>query len=87
VHVLRNVNLTIEPRTYVAFVGASRCGKSTAIRLIERFYDPFSGHIQLDVQDISKLNAPEYRKYVSLVSQEPMLYAGTTKFNILFGAV
>lgn len=42
--------------------------------------------IQLDGQDISKLNVQEYRKHIALVSQEPTLYAGTIRFNILLGA-
>jgi ATP-binding cassette subfamily B (MDR/TAP) protein 1 len=86
VRVLRGLNLTIEPGTYVALVGASGCGKSTAIQLIERFYDPLAGQVYLDGQDISKMNIQEYRKHIALVSQEPTLYAGTVKFNILLGA-
>jgi ATP-binding cassette subfamily B (MDR/TAP) protein 1 len=86
VRVLRGLNLTIEPGTYVALVGASGCGKSTAIQLIERFYDPLAGHVFLDGQDVAKMNIQEYRKHIALVSQEPTLYAGTVKFNILLGA-
>lgn len=86
VRVLRGLTLSIEPGTYVALVGASGCGKSTAIQLVERFYDPLAGHVYLDGQDISTLNIQEYRKHVALVSQEPTLYAGTVRFNILLGA-
>jgi ATP-binding cassette subfamily B (MDR/TAP) protein 1 len=87
VRVLRGLNLTIEPGTYVALVGASGCGKSTTIQLVERFYDPLAGHVYLDGQDVATLNIQEYRKNVALVSQEPTLYAGTVKFNILLGAI
>ncbi|KAJ2986445.1 hypothetical protein NUW54_g9766 [Trametes sanguinea] len=86
VRVLRNLNLTVEPGTYVALVGASGCGKSTTIQLIERFYDPLAGTVYLDEQPITKLNVAEYRKHIALVSQEPTLYAGTIRFNILLGA-
>jgi ATP-binding cassette subfamily B (MDR/TAP) protein 1 len=86
VRVLRGLNLTIEPGTYVALVGASGCGKSTTIQLVERFYDPLAGHVYLDGQDIATMNIQEYRKNVALVSQEPTLYAGTVRFNILLGA-
>ncbi|KAG6331124.1 hypothetical protein ID866_7968 [Astraeus odoratus] len=86
VRVLRGMNLTVEPGTYVALVGASGCGKSTVIQLIERFYDPLVGQILLDGQAINEYNIQEYRKQIALVSQEPTLYAGTIRFNILLGA-
>ncbi|KAG8874984.1 GTPase-activating protein [Tulasnella sp. 331] len=86
VRVLRNMNLVIEPGTYVALVGASGCGKSTVIQMIERFYDPLAGRVLLDGVDISTLNIQDYRKELALVSQEPTLYAGTIRFNILLGA-
>ncbi|KAL1951601.1 hypothetical protein VTO73DRAFT_750 [Trametes versicolor] len=84
--VLRGLNITVEPGTYVALVGASGCGKSTTVQLIERFYDPLSGTIYLDGQRITELNVSEYRKNIALVSQEPNLYAGTVRFNVLLGA-
>ncbi|KAI0697870.1 P-loop containing nucleoside triphosphate hydrolase protein [Cytidiella melzeri] len=86
VRVLRDLNLVVEPGTYVALVGASGCGKSTTIQLVERFYDPLAGTVLLDGQDIKELNVTEYRKNIALVSQEPTLYAGTVRFNILLGA-
>lgn len=84
--VLRGLSLQAESGSYVALVGASGCGKSTAVQLIERFYDPSSGEILLDDQPISQINISEYRKHIALVSQEPTLYAGTIRFNILLGA-
>ncbi|KAH8078408.1 multidrug resistance protein 1 [Cristinia sonorae] len=86
VRVLRGLNLTVEPGTYVALVGASGCGKSTTIQLIERFYDPLAGTVYIDDHPINELNVSEYRKNIALVSQEPTLYAGTVRFNILLGA-
>ncbi|KAF8895324.1 P-loop containing nucleoside triphosphate hydrolase protein [Infundibulicybe gibba] len=87
VRVLRDLSLQVEPGTYIALVGASGSGKSTVIQLIERFYDPLAGEIYLDNERITDLNIQEYRKQMALVSQEPTLYAGTIRFNILLGAI
>ncbi|KII86803.1 hypothetical protein PLICRDRAFT_43464 [Plicaturopsis crispa FD-325 SS-3] len=87
VHVLRGLSLVAEPGTYIALVGASGSGKSTVIQLIERFYDPVAGQVYLDEERITDLNIQEYRKQLALVSQEPTLYSGTIRFNILLGAV
>jgi ATP-binding cassette subfamily B (MDR/TAP) protein 1 len=87
VRVLRDFSVTVEPGTFVALVGASGSGKSTIIQLIERFYDPLAGQIYLDGENITELNLQEYRKQLALVSQEPTLYAGTVRFNILLGAI
>ncbi|KAJ5913074.1 Leptomycin B resistance protein [Penicillium tannophilum] len=83
--VLRGLNLTVEPGQYVALVGASGCGKSTTIALLERFYDPLVGGVFADGKEISSLNLPEYRSFLALVSQEPTLYQGTIRENILLG--
>jgi len=84
--VLKNLSLTVEPGSFVAIVGPSGSGKSTTIQLIERFYNPTSGDIYLDDHEISSLNITAYRQCMALVSQEPTLYAGTIRFNILLGA-
>jgi ATP-binding cassette, subfamily B (MDR/TAP), member 1 len=84
--VLRGLNLTVKPGQYVALVGASGCGKSTTIALLERFYDPLAGGVYIDGKEISSLNLNEYRSFLSLVSQEPTLYQGTIKENVLLGA-
>jgi len=84
--VLRGLNLTIKPGQYVALVGTSGCGKSTIIALMERFYDPLEGGVYVDEREISRLNVSEYRSHLALVSQEPTLYQGTIKENILLGA-
>ncbi|KAI1173774.1 ABC transporter [Nemania sp. FL0916] len=83
--VLRGLNLTVRPGQYVALVGASGCGKSTTIALLERFYDPLSGGVFIDGKEISSINIKQYRSYIALVSQEPTLYQGTIKENILLG--
>lgn len=84
--VLRGLDLIVKPGQYVALVGASGCGKSTTIALLERFYDPLVGGIFVDGKEISSLNISDYRSHIALVSQEPTLYQGTVKENILLGA-
>lgn len=84
--VLRGLNLTVKPGQYVALVGASGCGKSTTIALLERFYDPLAGGVYIDGKEISRLNINEYRGFLALVSQEPTLYQGTIRENVLLGA-
>ncbi|KAI0429203.1 ABC transporter [Xylaria sp. FL1042] len=84
--VLRGLNLTVRPGQYIALVGASGCGKSTTIALLERFYDPLSGGVFVDGKEISTLNVNQYRSFIALVSQEPTLYQGTIKENIVLGS-
>ncbi|KAJ4987038.1 ABC transporter [Stagonosporopsis vannaccii] len=80
--VLSNLNLQVAPGQFAALVGASGCGKSTTISLLERFYDVTSGTILYNGQDITTLDPSLYRQQLSLVSQEPTLYEGTIKDNI-----
>ncbi|GCB24712.1 leptomycin B resistance protein pmd1 [Aspergillus awamori] len=83
--VLRGLNLTVKPGQYIALVGPSGCGKSTTIALLERFYDAIAGKVLIDGKDITQINVNSYRSFLSLVSQEPTLYQGTIKENILLG--
>lgn len=70
----------------MAFVGASGCGKSTMISLLERFYDPTSGSITIDSSaSLSSINPLTYRNHVALVQQEPTLFPGTIRENISQG--
>jgi len=84
--VLKGLDLTVKPGQYVALVGASGCGKSTTIALMERFYDPLSGGIFVDGKEISSLNVNDHRGFLALVSQEPTLYQGSIRENVLLGA-
>jgi ATP-binding cassette subfamily B (MDR/TAP) protein 1 len=81
-----NFSITIRPGQFVALVGPSGCGKSTLIALLERFFDPTSGHIFVDGQDVSKLNVTSYRNSISLVGQETMLFSGTIRDNLVLGS-
>ncbi|KAL8387003.1 hypothetical protein RB595_010231 [Gaeumannomyces hyphopodioides] len=83
--VLKNVSLEIKKGQFVALVGASGCGKSTIIAMLERFYDPTTGSIKLDGDSLTGLNPRLYRKIVALVQQEPTLFQGTIRENIALG--
>ncbi|CAF3977054.1 unnamed protein product [Rotaria sordida] len=83
--ILNKFLLNIKPSQRVALVGASGCGKSTAIQLLERFYDVTSGQILLDGIDIRQLNLHWVRSQFGLVSQEPVLFDLTIAENIAYG--
>ncbi|KAE8260080.1 hypothetical protein A4X13_0g583 [Tilletia indica] len=85
--VLRGLSLEIRPGSFNAIVGASGCGKSTMIQLIERFYDPIAGSVEIDGHNVTDLNLSSIRKHMALVSQEPTLYHGSIGFNIRLGAL
>ena len=78
-------SLEIAAGTTVALVGASGSGKSTAIQLMERFYDPDSGVVTLDGVDLRELNVRWLRQQIGLVGQEPVLFSGTIVENIMMG--
>lgn len=83
--VLRGLNLKVKPGQYIALVGASGCGKSTTIGLLERFYDPLAGGVFVDGKNITRYNINDYRRQLALVSQEPTLYRGTIRDNLMLG--
>ncbi|KAI5863830.1 multidrug resistance protein [Durotheca rogersii] len=84
-HVLRGIDLKIRQGQFVAFVGASGCGKSTMIAMLERFYDPVKGHIVIDGKKLDEMSPWRFREEVALVQQEPKLYPGTIRENISMG--
>jgi len=81
--VLENLSLTIPSGKKVALVGETGCGKSTAIQLIERYYDTLSGTVSIDGRDIKEYNLMSLRKYIGYVGQEPVLFAMSIKENLL----
>jgi ATP-binding cassette, subfamily B (MDR/TAP), member 1 len=85
VPVLRGLNLKIMPGQYIALVGISGSGKSTIVSLIERFYDVLAGRVLIDGKDISTFNISSYRAHIALVSQEPTLYQGSIRENVMLG--
>lgn len=70
-----------------ALVGASGSGKSTIVGLIERFYDPVGGSLYIDGHNIKGLKLRWLRQQISLVSQEPTLFATTIFGNIKHGLI
>ena len=85
VPVYRNLSFTIEPGQYVAFVGPSGCGKTTIISLIERFYTANTGSILINDEDITKIPLSHCRALCGLVTQEPTLFDGTVRENLILG--
>ncbi|XP_048246672.1 ATP-dependent translocase ABCB1-like isoform X4 [Haliotis rufescens] len=85
VKVLNGLNLEVRQGQTVALVGASGCGKSTTVQLIQRFYDPSSGSVMLDGIDIKDLNICWLREHIGIVSQEPILFGTSISENIRYG--
>ncbi|MBI2633005.1 MAG: ABC transporter ATP-binding protein [Parcubacteria group bacterium] len=82
-HALYDINLSVEPNQCVAFVGRSGSGKSTAISLLMREYDPQSGDILIDGINLKKIDYDRYRKEViGIVSQKVELFVGSFIDNI-----
>lgn len=85
VPVLQQLNLLFPACKTSALVGLSGSGKSTIVSLLERFYDVESGEILLDGKDLRELNIKSLRSQIGLVSQEPVLFAGSIKDNVALG--
>lgn len=83
--IFKGLSLKIEAGSTVALVGQSGTGKSTIIGLIERYYNPLKGSVQIDGVDIKMYNLRALRSHIALVSQEPTLFAGTIQENIAYG--
>ncbi|XP_075841088.1 bile salt export pump [Microtus pennsylvanicus] len=85
VKILNNLNMVIKPGEMTALVGSSGSGKSTALQLIQRFYDPCEGMVTLDGHDIRSLNTRWLRDQIGVVEQEPVLFSTTIAENIRYG--
>ncbi|CAF0939640.1 unnamed protein product [Adineta ricciae] len=83
--VLNKLQLDIKSGQRIAIVGASGCGKSTIIQLLERFYDVTHGQLFFDGVDIQQLNLQWLRSRLGLVSQEPILFDLSIAENITYG--
>ncbi|XP_077368635.1 bile salt export pump-like isoform X2 [Festucalex cinctus] len=85
VKILDRLSVVVKSGETTAFVGASGAGKSTAVQLIQRFYDPKEGMVTLDGHDIRGLNIQWLRSLIGIVEQEPVLFATTIAENIRYG--
>lgn len=85
VPILRDVRLSVRAGERVALVGPSGAGKSTTLKLIPRFYDVTDGAITIDGYDIREMPLSFLRSQIGLVQQEPFLFNGTVRDNILYG--
>ncbi|KAG9231289.1 P-loop containing nucleoside triphosphate hydrolase protein [Amylocarpus encephaloides] len=83
--IFTGLNLTIEKGQFVGLVGASGSGKSTIVSLLERFYEIQKGRILINGTNVADLDVKGYRRAISLVAQEPTLFQGSIKDNILLG--
>ena len=82
---LKNINIEVQPGWRVVLVGGSGSGKSTLMNLLLRFYDPQQGRILVGEQDIRHVTTQSLRQTIGIVPQNPMLFRGTVRDNILYG--
>jgi ABC-type multidrug transport system fused ATPase/permease subunit len=83
--VLRNVSLCAKPGEMIALVGPTGAGKSTLVNLLPAFYEITSGCVTIDGQNISSVTLESLRAQIAIVSQEPFLFNGTVRENVLYG--
>lgn len=83
--VLEGVTLDIASGQKIALVGGSGCGKSTIVQLLGRCYEPETGGVFLNNTNLQEICVAEYERALAWVSQEPTLFQGTLRQNLLFG--
>ncbi len=85
IEALRGVDLRVEPGETVAIVGETGAGKSTMVKLVARFYDPTSGAVRIDGQNLRDLALHAYRQRLGVVPQEAYLFNGSVRDVIAYG--
>jgi len=83
--VLHDITLEVKPGQMLAVVGPTGAGKSTLVSLVPRFFDPWSGRVLIDGQDLRLVKLAEVRARVSIVLQEPFLLPLSVADNIAYG--
>ena len=84
-HVLRDVDLRIEPNQIVGLVGGTGAGKSTLMSLVPRFYDASTGFVRLDERDVREITKRSLRAQIAIVLQDTLLFSTTVRENIAYG--
>lgn len=84
--VLENISFTVEPGSKIAFVGATGSGKTTLVSLIPRLYEPASGTVLFNGQDIRTIPLDQLRKKIGFVPQNNFLFSDTIEKNISYGS-
>ena len=82
---LQDISFEVNPGDRVGIMGSTGAGKSTLVSLLMRFYDPSSGKIRIDGEDIKNYKLQDYRGQFSMVLQEPVLFSTTIGENIRYG--
>ena len=82
--ILKNLNFVVNPGDKVAIVGPTGAGKSTISKLLFRFYDPSSGAISIDNQNIKNVTQSSLRSNIGVVPQDTVLFNDTIKYNISY---
>ena len=80
--VLKDIDLVVEPHTFIGIVGQSGSGKSTLMKLLPRLYSPSKGRLLIDGYDIDKVELYSLRRQIGIVPQDPLLFSGTVSENI-----
>jgi ATP-binding cassette subfamily B protein/subfamily B ATP-binding cassette protein MsbA len=83
--VLNQINLDVDAGETVAFVGETGAGKTTIVKLLTRFHDPTDGCVRVDGFDLRTVTQQSLRRQMGMVLQDPFLFNGSVKENILFG--
>lgn len=83
--VLKDINLQIQPGQRIAVLGKMGSGKSTILRLLGGLYQPTEGMVEVDGIDLRQIDPVDFRSHVGFMSQEPRLFAGSLRDNILLG--
>lgn len=83
--VLKGINLMIRPGERVAILGKIGSGKSTILRMLSGLYQPSDGFVEIDGLDLRQVDTADFRRHVGFVSQEPKLFQGSLRENVMLG--